>query len=77
MIRKLLIGAVSGLSMSAALFAGGCASKPSERPYALTGDNVRNEMNEQRRWTDDKGRYRADWRYGKNAPYGYPKPAVK
>ena len=77
MIRKLFIVAVLGISTSAALVATGCASKGSDQPYALTGDNLRTELNERQRWTDDKGRYRADWRYGKNAPYGFPKPAAK
>ena len=64
MLRKFFTVAVLGLSSSAALFAAGCASSSSDKPYGLTGNNTisEEERTEQRRWTDDKGHYRPDLR---------------
>lgn len=68
MRRKLgsivLLGALSMTGLAVA----GCASERSDAPYALTGRSDRqNEMREQKRFTDDKGHYRPEWRSGSNA----------
>ena len=48
------------------LFAAGCASNNAKAPYSLTGDTQvtaeqrHDEWAQRQRFTDDKGRYRAD-----------------
>ena len=78
MNRKLFTSAIVTVGAAAMLFVGGCSTN-ADRSEASTGESsvATNEYNERARWTDDKGRYRLDWRYGKNAPYGYPKPLPK
>ena len=65
------------VTASTLLFATACSSNNnSTQPYGLTGESSWNdELRERQRWTDDKGRYRSDWRQAPNAaPAGYPKP---
>ena len=74
--RKLFAVAVLGVASALALAATGCAS--GDKPYGLTGGDggdrkaLQKELAERQRWTDQKGRYRPEWRHG-NAPVGYPK----
>ena len=79
MNRKLFKAGILTIGAAGTLVVAGCSSPNGDKPYALTGDSsvTANEYNERARWTDDKGRYRSDWRYGKNAPYGYPKSLPK
>ena len=79
MTRKLSTAGILAIGTASTLFVAGCSSANGDKPYELTGDRsvTANEYNERARWTDDKGRYRSDWRDGKNAPYGYPKPLPK
>jgi hypothetical protein len=79
MTRKLFAAGILTIGAAATLFVAGCSSANGDKPFALTGGSsiAADEVNERARWTDDKGHYRPDWRYGKNTPYGYPKPAVK
>jgi hypothetical protein len=66
MLRKLFAVAFLGSVISATLATTGCASDQSNSP---TGD--RTTMNDNWRYTDDKGHYRPEWRA--NPPAGYPK----
>ena len=69
MFRKLFTVAVLATVSAATLVAGGCASDNMKEPSALTGD--RTTMNDNWRYTDDKGHYRPEWR--NSPPAGYPK----
>ena len=75
MLKRILTSAMFAVVAVSALAVTGCATN-SDKPYALTG-TASDEIREQQRWTDDKGRYRQDWRYSSNPPYGYPKPLPK
>jgi hypothetical protein len=62
--------ALGTLSLGGLFAIGGCTSNTSEKPYALTGNETTvsdTERKERVRYTDDKGRYRADLR---TAGYG-------
>ena len=76
MLRKLFTAAIIVTGTSAALLSTGCATN-GDKPYGLTGDADRpalqKELAERQRWTDDKGRYHAEWRAGLGTPPGYPK----
>ena len=74
MLRKIFVGLLLGLAPVTALFAAGCASNNSDKPYGLTGDGSTTsdaERKERMRWTDDKGRYRSDLRMAGIAPLRY------
>ena len=68
--------ALALVTTSAMLSLTACSADHSVQPYGLTGEPTWNEeLRERQRWTDDKGRYRSDWRHGHaDAPPGYPKP---
>ena len=69
MFHKLLTVAFLASVSLTTLVAAGCASDNSSQPRALTGE--RTTYNDNWRYTDDKGRYRPEWRT--NPPVGYPK----
>jgi hypothetical protein len=74
MLRKLFAGVLVGLAPLTVPFIAGCTSSGSDKPYALTGDRstiTDAERTERLRWTDDKGRYRADLRMAGVAPLRY------
>ena len=74
MLRKLFVNVLVGLAPVTVPFVAGCTSSGSEKPYALTGDRTTisdAERKDQMRWTDDKGRYRADLRMAGVAPLRY------
>jgi hypothetical protein len=75
MLRKLFLGILFGLSPLTALVAAGCTSNNADKPYALTGETTtppgEQEAKERLRWTDDKGRYRADLRLAGRQPLRY------
>jgi hypothetical protein len=68
MFRKLFTVAALATVSTAALVATGCASNNTKEPSALTGD--RTTMNDNWRYTDDKGHYRPEFRNSPTA--GYP-----
>ena len=68
--RKLFTIVALGAISSAALFATGCTSSNANEPRGLTGSTDTNDL---RRWTDDKGHPRPEWKNGINTPPGYPK----
>jgi outer membrane murein-binding lipoprotein Lpp len=71
MLKNLTHIVVLGAVAFGSLLATGCASSNSEKPHALTGDNGATsaaEQKERQRYTDDKGRYRADLRLAGVAP---------
>jgi hypothetical protein len=71
MTRKAItVVALGIISTSAALFASGCTSSNTNQPRALTGTTDTSDL---RRWTDDKGHPRPEWKNGINTPPGYPK----
>ena len=61
MLKKLFTVTVLGIAATTGLFAAGCASNTTaaDKPYALTG-NVSQQPRNDLRFTDSKGRYRAD-----------------
>jgi hypothetical protein len=72
MLRKLNVLAALLVTGSAALFAAGCASDTSDKPYALTGSGASYGVNgagprstltagERARYTDQKGRFHPEW----------------
>ena len=77
MFSKLSRVGLAATVVGASLLVGGCASTAQRSgPYALTGETERgaqvSEVSEQRRFTDDKGHYRPDWRYSSD-PSRYAK----
>jgi hypothetical protein len=71
MLRRTLLALVLGVSPLATLVAAGCSSNRPSEPNALTGSDTTisdAEYRERQRWTDDKGRYRADLRMAGGAP---------
>ena len=71
MLRKVSLIAVLGLGPAAALFAAGCASDRTDKPYGLAGSSStidEQERKERLRWTDDKGHYRPDLRTRSGPP---------
>ena len=76
MLKRSFTVAVLAVGTSAGLLATGCAGG-GDKPYGLTGDTDRkalqSELAERQRWTEDKGRYHPEWRYGGFKPVGYPK----
>lgn len=75
MLRKLFVNVLVGIAPLTIPFLAGCTSSGSDKPYALTGDRNTTisdaERKERMRWTDDKGRYRADLRTSGIAPPRY------
>jgi hypothetical protein len=73
MLRKLLSVTVLGLAASSALLVAGCAANTGDKPYALTGANdavygvngagANSPLTaaERARYTDQKGRFHAEW----------------
>ena len=68
MLRRIYCGTI--VTLAAALLGAGCAADGSVEPYVIAGDTLLDEQEreEQRRWTDQKGRYRADLRAQGGAP---------
>jgi hypothetical protein len=64
MLKKLFTVTVLGIAATAGLLATGCAATTTtaavaDKPYALTA-NVSQQRQDELRYTDQKGRYRAD-----------------
>ncbi len=69
MFKTTLRIAALAITVSAPLFAVGCTSNSTDKPYSVTGNSIdAQESKDRMRWTDDKGRYRQDLRSQGRAP---------
>lgn len=50
----------------------GCSSHHDSSPYAMTGSTSTDAAAQRAAWTDDKNKYRPDWRNGVNKPANIP-----
>jgi hypothetical protein len=70
--KAIRVIALGTLSLGGLFATAGCTSNNADKPYALTGNQVTDaERTERLRYTDDKGRYRADLRMAGVAPLRY------
>lgn len=74
-MSRIHFSAVAGCTLSLLPLLGsvGCSSHHDNSPYAMTGTTTYNDTAAQRAaWTDDKNKYRPDWRNGVNKPSNIP-----